>query len=110
MDKELKEKLIRHHEENKAAFPDLYNNEWVENAADSGWKETIDDLCKTMPEFKKIVENDSALYLFTVFYYASFEKALNTFFMKIMDDTITTCELAINELQKVTAEIKTKKE
>ena len=108
MDKKLKEKLIKHHEEQKAAFPDLYDNEWVEHAADKGWKETVDGLCKTMPEFKKIVENKSAIHMFEVFYYASFENALNTFFMKIMDDAITTVQLTMDEMQKVTAEIDTK--
>jgi len=109
MNKELKKKLIKKNEEARAAFPNLYNHKWVERAADQGWKDTIDSLEETSPGFTKAM-SDHANNIFAVVYYSAFEKALNTFFAQCLEDTLTTCDLCMDKLRKVTAEIKTKEE
>ena len=39
MNKTLREKLIRKHEEMKDSMPSLYNMQWVEKAATDGWNQ-----------------------------------------------------------------------
>lgn len=102
MDKELKEKIIANHFEMKDAFPHLYDCEWVEKAADEGWNRCKDGIIKAMPN---AAENTKVLDIFAVIYYTSFEDALNSFFHECMEDTIASCELCMNEIQKVTAEM-----
>ena len=107
MNKELKEKLIKHSEKMQGAFPSLYSQRWVEKAADEGWKDVVDSLEESQPGFKKVM-HEKAGNIFEVVYYSAFEKALNTFFVQCLDDTITNCELCLNDLHKITAEIKKK--
>jgi hypothetical protein len=106
MNKQLKEKLIKHHLEMRAAFPALYYQRWVEKAADEGWNEVVKGMKKAFPN-SKIYENESIVDLFATLYYSAFESALNTFFKQCLDDSLTTVELCMKELQKVTASIKT---
>lgn len=108
MNKELKKKLFKRNEEMKAAFPTLYDKRWVEKAADKGFKELVEGIKKVDPKLGEIAERKEGYNVFAIIYYSSFEDALNTFFMECLDDTLTTCELVIDKLQKVTAEIKTK--
>ena len=106
MNKEIKEKLAKASEA-RAAFPNLYDHKWVEKAADKGWKDVVDTLEKSTPGFKKVT-TERVVNIFAVVYYTAFEKALNTFFAQCLEDTITTCDLCMDELKKVTAEINTK--
>ncbi len=103
MDRTLKEKIIAKHVEAKDAFPHLYDCEWVEKAADEGWSRCKEGIIKAMPE---AAEKAKALEILAVVYYTSFKDALNTFYRECMEDTIASCELCMNEIQKVTAEIK----
>lgn len=105
MNKELKQKLIKHNKEMRAAFPNLYDQRWVEREADKGWKEVVKSLNQASPNYKL---NEKELNIFAVVYYSAYEQALNTFFAQCLDDTLTTAELTLQELQKITAEIKTK--
>lgn len=105
MNKELKQKLIKHNKEMRAAFPNLYDQRWVEREADKGYKRVVKSLQQTFPDYKL---SDSALNIFSAVFYSAFEEALNTFFRQCLDDTLTTAELTLQELQKITAEIKTK--
>lgn len=50
MNKTLREKLIRKHEEMKDSMPSLYNMRWVEKAATDGWNQLIKDMEKTEPK------------------------------------------------------------
>ena len=108
MNKLLKQKLIKRNAENRAAFPNLYDQRWVEKAADKGFKDLVSDLEKINPKLGELAKKQDGYNVFAVIYYSSFERALNTFFFQCMDDGTTTCKLALNELQKVTAEIKIK--
>jgi len=105
MNKELKKELIKHNEEMRAAFPNLYDMRWVEKAADEGWNEVMEGMKKTYPK-SKIYENESIVDLFATLYYSAFESALNTFFKQCLDDTMTSVEFCMDELRKVTASIK----
>ena len=107
MNKELKAKLIKHNEEMRAAFPNLYDQRWVEKAADQGWKDVVKNLNHAAPGFKNVA-NEGSMNIFAVVYYSAFENALNTFFKQCLDDSITAVELTMHELQKITAEITTK--
>lgn len=108
MNKEMKEKIIKRNAENRAAFPNLYDQRWVEKAADKGFKELIKDFEKTDPKLAELAKAKEGYNVFAIIYYSSFEAALNTFFMQCMDDSITTVELILDEFKNVTAEIKTK--
>lgn len=108
MNKELKEKIIKRNAEQRAAFPNLYEQRWVEKAADKGFKDLIKDIEKISPKMAELAKKQDGYNVFAVIYYSSFEAALNTFFMQCLDDTLTTVRLTLNELQKVTAEISTK--
>ena len=105
MNKELKEKIIKRNAEQRAAFPDLYEQRWVEKAADKGFKDLIKGMEKIDPRLAEIAKKKDGYNVFAVIYYSSFEAALNTFFMQCLDDTLTTVRLTLDELQKVTAEI-----
>ena len=107
MNKELKSKLIKHNEEMRAAFPNLYDQRWVEKAADQGWKDVVKSLDQAVPGFAKTM-NERTTNIFATVYYCAFEKALNTFFGQCLDDSMTAVELTMHELQKITAEITTK--
>lgn len=107
MDKELKEKIIANHKEMKAAFPSLYDLDWVEKAADKGWERYKKDLMESMPEGARDLKGTPhVVEILAIVYYTSFEDALNTFFAQVLDDSITNIRLAMDELQKVTAEMK----
>ena len=108
MNKELKEKIIKRNAEQRAAFPDLYEQRWVEKAADKGFKDLIKGMEKIDQRLAEIAKKEDGYNVFAVIYYSSFEAALNTFFMQCLDDTLTTVRLTLDELQKVTAEISTK--
>ena len=108
MNKEMKEKIIKRNAENRAAFPNLYDQRWVEKAADKGFKELIKDLEKIDPKLAELAKAKEGYNVFAIIYYSSFEDALNTFFMQCMDDSITTVKLILDEFKNVTAEIKTK--
>ena len=108
MNKELKAKLIKHNEEMRAAFPNLYDQRWVEKTADEGFKHLVEDLKKADPRLGQLADAKSGYNVFAVIYYSAFEQALNTFFAQCLDDTVTNCNMMLDELQKVTAEIKTK--
>ena len=107
MNKELKAKLIKHSEKMQGAFPNLYSQRWVEKAADEGWKDVVDSLEESQTGFKKVMEGYVGN-IFEVVYYSAFEKALNTFFVQCLDDSITNCKLCLDKLHKITAEIKKK--
>ena len=108
MNKKLKEKLIKHHEEMKAAFPNLYDQKWMEKAADEGWKDLVGNLEKTSPKLAECAKMKEGYNIFAVIYYSSFEAAINTFFHQIMEDAITEIQVTLDKLQNMTAEIKTK--
>lgn len=101
----MKEKLIKRNEEIRAAFPSLYSNKWVEDAADKGWKELVEELTKIDPKLGEVARRDEGLNVFAIIYYTAFEDALNTFFMQCLDDSITSVKLAMDEFHKVTAEM-----
>jgi hypothetical protein len=107
MNKKLKEKIIAHHEEMKAAFPTLYERDWVEKAADEGWERYKKSFMKSIPEGSSDLKGTSTLLeILAVVYYTSFEDAINTFFFQVLEDEVTNIQLTMNELQKVTAEMK----
>ena len=108
MNKKLKEELIKRNVEMRAAFPSLYDKRWVEKSADKGWKNLVNDLKKTDPKLGELAERQEGFNMFAVIYYTSFEDALNTFFLQCMNDSITKINLLMDELHKVSAEIKTK--
>ena len=109
MNKKLKEQLIEHNKEMRAAFQNLYDQRWVEKEADEGFKDLVKNLKNTDPKLGEAAERKKGYNVFAVIYYSAFESALNAFFKQCMDDSLTITELCLNELQKVTAEIKTKK-
>lgn len=108
MNKTLREKLIKKHEENKEAFPRLYEQRWVEKAATDGWNQLVKDMKKIDPKLAEAARSQKGYNVLAVIYFSSFESALNTFFSQCMDDTITTVQLRVDELQKVTAELEEK--
>lgn len=108
MNKKLKEKIIKRNEEMRAAFPCLYDQRWVEKAADDGFKELVKNLKDTDPKLGMLAESKEGYNVFAIIYYSSFEAALNTFFGQCMEDMLTTVNLSLNKLQEITAEIRTK--
>lgn len=108
MNKRLKESIIKNHEENKKMFPSLYEQRWVEKAATEGWNDLVKQWEKSIPKLAEKAKYDKGYNPLAAIWYTSFEAALNTFFNQVMDDTVTSFELCIDELQKVTAEIKEK--
>ena len=106
MNKTLREKLIRKHEEMKDSMPSLYNMRWVEKAATEGWNQLIKDMEKMEPKLAEAARSQKGYNVLAVIYFTSFENALNTFFSQCMDDTLTTVSLCLDELQNVTAEMK----
>lgn len=110
MNKKIKEKIIKKNQEMRAAFPSLYDQRWVEKAADKGFKDLVKDLKKTDPKLGELAERHEGYNVFAIIYYFSFEAALNTFFAQCIEDTITSVELICDKFQKVTAEIRTKED
>lgn len=100
MEKKLKEKL------NKASALKLYDKEWVEQAADKGFKRYFDILKQSYPENVRPKLDDKAFVEHcAVLYYTAFEDSLNTFLMQVLDDNMHEVSLAMDELFKVTASI-----
>ena len=106
MNKKLKEEMIRHRQEMRAAFPNLYDMRWVEKSADEGFKELVKNLKSVSPRLGEAAGREKGYNVIAVIYYTAFENALNTFFAQCMDDTMTSVELILDEFQKVTAELK----
>lgn len=107
MNKELKAKLKKRSKEMRAAFPNLYDQRWVERAADKGWKNVVNGLDEVQPGFKRVM-NERIVSIFEVVYYSAFEDALNTFFAQCLEDSSTEVQLQLDKLHKITAEIKEK--
>lgn len=107
MNKEIKTKLVKQYKEMRAVFPSLYDQQWVEDAADKGWKDVVENLDKAQPGFKKLMD-ERTMNIFAVVYYCAFENALNTFFKQCLEDSLTTVDMALHDHQKATVEIKTK--
>lgn len=108
MNKKLKEALIKKHNENKELFPSLYEQRWVEKAATDGWNELVKNLEKSSPKLAEAAKVEGGYNPIAFIYYTAFENALNTFFHQAIEDGMTTVELSLDELQKLTAEIKEK--
>ena len=106
MNKELKKKLIKNHEENKAAFPRLYDLRWVENAATKGFKDLTEKLEKVDPRLGAAARQKQGYNVLAVIYYTAFENALNTFFHQCMEDTMQNVDICLDELQNITATIR----
>lgn len=106
MNKKMKEALIRKHEEMKDSMPSLYNMRCVEKTATEGWNQLVKDMEKMDPKLAELARGQKGYNIFSVIYFSSFESALNTFFQQVMDDSLTTVELCLDELQKVTATMK----
>lgn len=105
MDKKLKEKL------NNVSLFRVFDKNWVEKAADEGFKRFYDTLKQSYPENlrhrldEKVFINHNA-----VIYYTAFEDSLNTFIMQVMEDSLHEVSLAMDELCKVTATFRKKKD
>lgn len=110
MNKELKAKIIKHRQEMQAAFPNLYDQRWVERAADQGWKDVVRNLEQNCPGFAEVAKNNKGFNIFATLYFTAFEDALNTFFKRCLDDTVTTCKLSLDRIDQITAELKMKGE
>lgn len=108
MNKRIKEALIKKHNENKEQFPSLYEQRWVEKAATDGWNEMVKGMEKASPRIAEMAKSEEGYNPLAAIYYTAFENALNTFFHQVMDDSLTTVELCLDELQKLTAEIREK--
>ena len=101
MNKKLKDKL------NKLSIFKLYDNEWIEKAADDGFKRYFEALKQSYPENVRSKLDEKAFLEHTaVLYYTAFEDSLNTFFMQVLEDNMHEVSLAMDELCKVTATIK----
>lgn len=100
MEKELKKKFTD-------ISPSLYNEQWVEQAADKGYGEFINSLKVLVPpDSTRTVDNISKSAWLKILYYGAFEAALNTFYEQVLDDHMTSIQLCINEWEKVVAKIK----
>lgn len=106
MNKTLREKLIKKHEEMKDSMPSLYNMRWVEKAATDGWNRLIKYMEKMEPKLAEAARSQKGYNVLAVIYFPSFESALNTFFHQCMDDSLASVQLFLDELQNVTAELK----
>jgi hypothetical protein len=105
MNKKLKVQLIRHNEEMRMAFPNLYDLRWVEKAATEGFKQLTETLAETDQKLGELARHEKGYNVFAVIYYMAFEKALNTFFHQCLKDTATTMELSLDELNRLTASL-----
>ena len=106
MNKKLKEALIKKHNENKELFPSLYEQRWVEKAATDGWNELVKDFEKVSPKLAEELGKEGRLKSPCCHLLHRLWNALNTFFHQAIEDGMTTVELSLDELQKLTAEIK----
>lgn len=99
MDKEIKEKLLK-------GGSSLYDKEWIEKAADEGFDDFIRIFNDSLPADSKYKLSRESNFRFALLYYGAFEHALNTMISQVFDDTMTEVELYMNELHRVTAQIK----
>lgn len=99
MNKELKDKLT----ENPFS---IYNMEWVVEAADKGFEAFWAELRKAMPA--AVTEGDTLRNLTRDIYYTAFEDAANMILMQLSEDTVEEISFCVNELGKLTAELRTK--
>ena len=104
MEKKLKEIL------NKVSALRLYDNEWIEQAADKGFKRYFDALKQSYPENMRQKLDDKAFAEHcATLYYTAFEDSLNAFFLQVLEDNMHEVSLAMDELCKVTASINDRK-
>ena len=99
MDKELKKKLTKN-------GSSLYDKEWIEKAADEGFDDFIRIFNDSLPDDSKYRINRESNFRFALLYYGAFEHALNTMIQQVFDDMMTEVELYMNELHRVTANIR----
>lgn len=102
MDKELKKKM------NEIPLS-LYSQKWVEQAADKGYKEFIEDIRKSLVK-DEVLEIPVVQKTLAVLYYSSFETALNVFLKQVLEDHLNEIVLSMDELCKVTAQMNKKGE
>ena len=81
----------------------LYNNEWVQKAAEDGYKNFLKAANNANPNVAKHIEHNN--FWFELLYYSAFEAALNTFIQQVLEDTKCNVELYLDELHKITATI-----
>lgn len=79
----------------------LYNKKWVKTAAESGYIEFLEIVNGASKDAAKRIEHNN--FWFELLYYSAFEKALNTFFRQVLDDTMCNVNLYIDELHEITA-------
>jgi hypothetical protein len=96
MNKKLKESFNRHKNT-------LYNQEWIEKAADEGYEKFLKCFNDSISDPKLRISKDNSR--FAVIYYAAFEDAMNTFYRQALDDHMTELEFYFDELEKVTAKL-----
>jgi hypothetical protein len=98
MNRKLKEKFTE--------WPtSLYNLDWVVKTATKRYKEFLRLFNNSLPEDKRIKDDNNR---FALIYYAAFEDALNACIEQVMKDGITSIDLYLNELGKLTATMKDK--
>ena len=104
MDKKLKDSL------NESPLS-LYNMEWVEESADKGFDVFKDMLKKISSAWTNTMLDDkNATRALALLYYSAFESALNTFLTQVLEDHLNEIVLSMDELCKVTAQMKKKGE
>ena len=101
MENEIKEEL--------GTSCSLYKLEWVESAADKGYKEFVEDIRKSLVK-EDVLEIPVVQKTLAVLYYSSFETALNAFLKQVLEDHLNEIVLSMDELCKVTAEMRKKGE
>ena len=85
----------------------IYNQEWIGEAAEKGFKRYYEALKESYPEdIRDKLDNPAFVHHNEILYYTAFEDALNTFFIGCMEDTVTELSLYVDELGKVTANLK----
>ena len=99
MNKELKEKLT----ENPFS---IYNMEWVVEVAEKGFEDFFAALKKALPS--TIFEGNTMRNFTRDIYYTAFEDAANMILMQLSEDTVEEISFCVNELGKLTAELRTK--
>ena len=81
----------------------LYNNEWVQKAAEDGYNDFLKTANDAIPNAARHIEHNN--FMFELLYYTAFESALNTFIHQVLEDTMCHVELRLDELHKITATI-----
>lgn len=87
----------------------LYKLEWVESSADKGYKEFIEAIRKSLVK-DDVLGIPVVQKTLAVLYYSSFETALNVFLKQVLEDHLNEIVLSMDELCKVTAEMRKKGE